>query len=206
MGFEGEFASYEPLRRLRESVKVQVFEKNIRIHDSRAEKESISNLLCEVRELPPGPIQPDLVLAFDGGEVVKAENGFPEAELGYITVASVLIDLKKVNEMKAHDFISPKEFRTTEMVELATSKYTRRFESKTDYGTLLDKVFRKIAQVMKKNCTVFVRTDVREFTLEMTIKALTTNIFQSTPLRNEKVSSKGKAERNFSITFRRGRR
>jgi hypothetical protein len=44
----------------------------------------------------------------------KAENGYPGAEVGYITVASVLIDLKLVKELEQNEFINPKKFRETE--------------------------------------------------------------------------------------------
>ncbi len=118
MSFEGEFASYEPLRRLRESSKVQAFEKSLVIRDSKTEQNFVKDSLLDVTSLERSATQPDLILAFDGGELlVKAENGFPGAEIGYLTVASVLIDLKKVNELKSHPFIEPREFRETEKVE-----------------------------------------------------------------------------------------
>ncbi|HQU93694.1 MAG TPA: DNA double-strand break repair nuclease NurA [Pyrinomonadaceae bacterium] len=118
MSFEGEYASYEPLRRLRESAKVQEFENQVVIHNPTEERESLAGKLVDCPSLPASDIEPDLILAFDGGELIaKAQNGYPGAELGYITVASVLIDIKKVGELQKHEFISPREFRTTEKVE-----------------------------------------------------------------------------------------
>jgi hypothetical protein len=118
MSFEGEFASYEPFRRLRESAKVLAFEGEIRIHKPEIARDSIETSLIASNDLDKSPIAPDLILAFDGGELIgKAENGFPGAELGYLTVASVLIDLKRVFELQSHQFISPIEFRETEKVE-----------------------------------------------------------------------------------------
>jgi len=100
MAFEGEFASYEPLRRL-----------------------PLSNLISK-NDIPQSEIQPDLVLAIDGSNIVaKAENGFPGAEFGYITVASVLIDLKKINELVKNDFVDPQEFRKTEKASTIDSVF-----------------------------------------------------------------------------------
>lgn len=51
-------------------------------------------------------------------------------------------------------------------------KYKRRFNSKEDYEELLDIVFGQCALMMDNNSTVYVRTDLREFTLETTRKIL----------------------------------
>jgi len=115
MGFEGEFASYEPFRRLRESEKVQALEKRFRIRKSEEETDSIESDLTKKSDLLETSLQPDLVLAIDGSfQTAKAENGFPGAEFGYITIASVLLNLKKMNELEKEDFIEPKKFRETE--------------------------------------------------------------------------------------------
>src|SRR5690606_5808072 len=87
-------------------------------HDLVSTRNKIADKLIDVRSLDRSPVQPDLILAFDGGELIgKAQNGFPGAELGYITVASVLIDLRRVEELKKQEFIAPREFRETEKVE-----------------------------------------------------------------------------------------
>jgi len=115
MGFKGEFASYEPLRRLRESEKVQALEKRLKIRQKGENSESFESAIIKKSDILESTIQPDLVLAIDGSfQVVKAENGFPGAEYGYITIASVLLDLKKMNELEKEDFIEPKKFRETE--------------------------------------------------------------------------------------------
>lgn len=51
---------------------------------------------------------------------------------------------------------------------ISSEKYKRRFDSKEDYEELLDIVFGQCALMMDHNSTVYVRTDVREFTLETT--------------------------------------
>jgi NurA domain. len=57
--------------------------------------------------LTESTLQPDLVLAIDGSNLAaKAENGFPGAEFGYITIASVLIDLKLIGELEKRNLLS----------------------------------------------------------------------------------------------------
>jgi hypothetical protein len=115
MGFEGEFASYEPFRRLRESKKVQALEQRFRIRQAEEQTENVESNLTKKSDLSETSLQPDLVLAIDGSfQTAKAENGFPGAEFGYITVASVLLNLKKMGELEKEDFIEPKKFRETE--------------------------------------------------------------------------------------------
>jgi len=115
MGFEGEFASYEPLRRLRESEKVQALEKRFKIRQRNEDAENFESTIIKKSDLSESTIQPDLVLAIDGSfQTVKAENGFPGAEYGYVTIASVLLNLEKMSELEKEDFIDPKLFRETE--------------------------------------------------------------------------------------------
>lgn len=55
---------------------------------------------------------------------------------------------------------------------ISGEKYKKRFDSKKDYEELLDIVFGQCALMMAHNSTVYVRTDVRNFTLETTRKVL----------------------------------
>lgn len=117
MGFEGEFASYEPLRRLLDSKKVQALQDRFKLREREEDSESFNNSIIKKSDLNENILQPDLVLAIDGSNLAaKAENGFPGAEFGYITVASVLIDLKQIEELEKKEFINPKEFHETEKV------------------------------------------------------------------------------------------
>ena len=116
MPFENEFASYEPLRRVLDSEKVRTLEKRFQVRSqSKADTDNLLKSLVHKSSLTESDIQPDLILAFDGSCLaVKAENGFPGAEFGYITIASVLIDMKLVKEAASTDIIDPKKFRETE--------------------------------------------------------------------------------------------
>jgi len=51
-------------------------------------------------------------------------------------------------------------------------KYKRRFESQENYYYLLNDVFEKCSLVMKRNATIYVRTDMRQFTFETTLNIL----------------------------------
>ena len=124
MAFEGEFASYEPLRRLQSSEKVQALESRFKIRQREEETTDFENSITKKSELSESLIQPDLVLAIDGSNLTaKAENGFPGAEFGYITIASVLIDLKKISELEKIEFVEPKQFRETEKASTIESVF-----------------------------------------------------------------------------------
>lgn len=124
MSFEGEFASYEPLRRLLDSDKVKALQDRFRIRQTKDEDKLTDAEITKKDDLTPSALQPDLVLAIDGSNITaKAENGFPGAEFGYITVSSVLIDLKMVKELEQNEFISPKKFRETEKASTIDSVF-----------------------------------------------------------------------------------
>ncbi len=124
MSFEGEFASYEPLRRLLDSAKVKALQDRLRIRQRNEETEEFDGSIINKEDLTTSGLQPDLILAIDGSPLAaKAENGFPGAEFGYITIASVLIDLKLVKELEQNDFINPKKFRETEKASTIESVF-----------------------------------------------------------------------------------
>jgi len=116
MGFEGEFASYEPLRRVLDSKKIKELQGRMRLQSTEPFYETIKTSLIHKNDLPKsGNIQPDLVLAIDGSHLEgHPEKGFPGAEYGYITIAAVLIDLKLISQLEKKDIIDPKLFRKTE--------------------------------------------------------------------------------------------
>ena len=126
MPFENEFASYEPLRRILNNEKVQDFQKRFKVRKSEESEEQVSEdgLLVKKSQLALSHWQPDWVLAIDGSyHAVKAKNGFPGAELGYLTLASVLIFLDKIRELEKQEFIDPREFRETEKASTIESVY-----------------------------------------------------------------------------------
>ena len=69
---------------------------------------------------PKGPPEistalPSFAVAIDGSWAeVDVKNGYPGAKIGYCTVASVLLDLLKIEELDAVRPVDPKKFRKTE--------------------------------------------------------------------------------------------
>lgn len=116
MPYEGEFAHYRPLQRIGESERVKALLRRARVRTKQNRGESPPTVgLSDVR---PSDWVPDWVLAVDGSHAeVKIENGFPGAEVSYVTVASVLLDVAKMTRLDAARPVDPREFRTTEQAE-----------------------------------------------------------------------------------------
>lgn len=116
MGFENEFASYKSIQRILDNPKVKALEEKLRIRkrDAQEETKEFEGNILNKADLPSDFV-PDYVVAIDGSyQPAKAENGFPGAEFGYITISAVLIIEKAVREFAKHEFIDPKKFRETE--------------------------------------------------------------------------------------------
>jgi hypothetical protein len=63
----------------------------------------------EVGELP------DLVLAIDGGkQEYPVQNGFPGAELCCITIAGVVLDIRRMRELESERPVDPRRFKSLE--------------------------------------------------------------------------------------------
>lgn len=118
MPYEGEFAQYRSLRRLVENRRVhELLGQRMRIKDDTPGDPVVQLKKVPLSELEPGIWQPDLLLAVDGSNsVVEVINGYPGAEVGYVTVAAVLINLKKIKQLDMHRPVDPKQYRTVEDV------------------------------------------------------------------------------------------
>jgi hypothetical protein len=113
MPHEGEFAKYRSIRRLVENDRVKGMLKRAIVNILDHPESSLSKI--NINDLQESKWQPELVLAIDGShQEIKVENGFPGAEISYVTVASVLMDLEKIREIDRFRPIDPKVFRTTE--------------------------------------------------------------------------------------------
>lgn len=115
MGFENEYASYGPLRRILDSSKVKALQDRLRVRKKNDnEPDELEGNIIKKTDLASDFV-PDYVVAIDGSyQVAKAENGFPGAEFGYITISAVLIIEKNIREYSKQDFIDPQKFRETE--------------------------------------------------------------------------------------------
>ena len=115
MPHEGEFAHYEPLRRIVESERVRALLGNYRVRE-RADSESQGGLLKA--DVQATDWLPKWVLAIDGSYTeVDIRNGFPGAKAAYLAVASVMLDVGKMRELDKMRPANPKVFRTLEEVE-----------------------------------------------------------------------------------------
>jgi len=114
MPFENEFASYEPLRRILENEKVTQLQKRMKLRDSSDASKSQLPFI-NIDTLQKSDCIPDMVLAIDGSyQCVPVRNGYPGAEVGYVTVASVLMLMQDIKRLSKKEFIDPKKFRETE--------------------------------------------------------------------------------------------
>jgi hypothetical protein len=112
MPYEGEFAGYKPLQRIAETERVKSLLKKSRVYVPIS-----AGAPDLVPKIPPDASTPlpIFAVAIDGSWAeVDVKNGYPGAKVGYCTVASVLLDLQKVEELDASRPVDPKEFRKTE--------------------------------------------------------------------------------------------
>lgn len=113
MPFKNERASYDVLRRILQSEKVRRLQNRFRLAEDNGddrEEPSESSSVPDTEDR-----RPDLLLAVDGSyHTTPVKNGYPEAEVGYITVAAVLILLDKLRELASADIINPVEHRKTQ--------------------------------------------------------------------------------------------
>lgn len=110
MPYEGEFAGYRALKRLADAERVKHLLMRARVH-APASSEPIAPL--------PAPATvdalPEFVVAIDGSQSeVDVRNGYPGAKVGYLSVASVLLNLGAVDALDERRPVDPVEFRRTE--------------------------------------------------------------------------------------------
>jgi hypothetical protein len=115
--------SYEPLRRLISNKKIEGIKSQIRLNN-RAEEIEWKERTIHANELELSSWQPKLLIAIDGDYSKSIiENGYPGAEIGYITTSTVVILLDKVRELDKSEFIDPKKFREAEQPTSIDSLY-----------------------------------------------------------------------------------
>jgi hypothetical protein len=113
MPYEGEFAGYQPLRRIVESERVKSLLRRSRVHHASAEVNGSGATPRAAPAVEQG--MPDFVVAIDGSNAeVPVVNGYPGARVGYCTVASVLVNLTELDRLDEERPIDPVAFRATE--------------------------------------------------------------------------------------------
>ena len=116
MPFENESAGYAALSRIRRSEKVQRLEARFRRAGASSGADPAAAIQRMTTSLRQEAVRrPSIILAIDGGNLpVEVDNGYPGAEIGYITVAAVLILLEKLRAISTADIIDPVEHRRTQ--------------------------------------------------------------------------------------------
>ena len=122
MPYEGEYAKYRPIRRLVENEHVKNLLKRSRVQNIKSGESRLHRV--SLSDISPSKWQPDWVLAIDGSyQEESIEDGYPGAEIGYIAIAAVLMNVAKIKELDLRRPVSPKSFRETENVESIDSVF-----------------------------------------------------------------------------------
>ena len=111
MPYEGEFASYRSINRITQTARVQQLLKKSRVLSSDDQTAAL-----EARAAPDRPkATPYFVVAIDGSYAeVSVKNGYPGARVGYVTVASVLLNLTELQRLDESRPVNPVDFREVE--------------------------------------------------------------------------------------------
>ena len=120
MPYEGEFASYRSIHRIAETERVQKLLLRAKSANKQKKQSAIQPVSAPaaVADLAP------FVLAIDGSYTeVDVRTGYPGAKVGYVTVASVLLDLARINELDEQRPVDPREFRKTEQADTIDSAF-----------------------------------------------------------------------------------
>lgn len=113
MPYENEFASYRPLGRIAESESVRSLLRKSK--PFRPTTDDSDTVITPIEAPSAGECVPDLVVAIDGSHAeVDVKNGYPGAKVGYCTVASVLLNLGRVNALDENRPVDPALYRETE--------------------------------------------------------------------------------------------
>lgn len=116
MPFENELAKYEPLRRISDSDVVKNLVHNMKIKKSSDVEQKLNTISkCDIT---PGDFIPQWVISIDGShQPTPVRNGYPGAEIGYITIASVITNLFDIKKLSKEEFIDPKKIRDAEKAD-----------------------------------------------------------------------------------------
>ncbi len=111
MPYENEFAGYRSLQRLADSERVKQL-----LSRSRVQATPDRSATNPPKAAPTfSGTMPEFVVAIDGSQAeVDVKNGYPGAKVGYLSVASVLLDLAAIDALDEQRPADPAEFRKTE--------------------------------------------------------------------------------------------
>ena len=111
MPYEGEYAGYRSIHRLVGADAVQQLLKRSKV---AAPRQNQNNPIPKTAPKPSSEA-PSYVVGIDGSySEVPVRNGYPGANVGYCTVASVLINMELIEELDKERPVDPQQFRQTE--------------------------------------------------------------------------------------------
>ena len=113
MPYEGEASRYIATSRIAESAKVKGFLERCVVAPHEI---SVSNSLGQLIQVstPEPENLPRFVIAIDGSYVpIPVRNGFPGAEIGFVSMAAVLLDLQRIADLSKQRFPNPSEVEDT---------------------------------------------------------------------------------------------
>jgi hypothetical protein len=114
MPYEGEYASSLSLGRIVNSRAVQALKSRLKTLTGTHRPSIGTGDLLRFERMPSCNWMPDFVVAIDGSWLqVPMENGFPGAELGYISMAAVLLKLREMTGLDQHRPFDPVLFNAT---------------------------------------------------------------------------------------------
>lgn len=118
MPFQGEFAKQRAVRRINQDERIRdLLSKRMKVRDTSDYQPDVPLIRIALRDIPRGFWEPALLLAVDGSHApVAVENGYPGAEVGYVTAAAVLLNVKLLRELDQHRPVDPRQFREIENV------------------------------------------------------------------------------------------
>lgn len=113
MPYDGEFAQYRSIKRITESDQVKELLLKCEVHS----QEDICNLDLSsiVADIKPSQWFPKWIIAVDGSnQEIPIVNGFPGAEVSYLTVSSVMLNVEQMRKLDEFRPVNPKEFKKIE--------------------------------------------------------------------------------------------
>lgn len=122
MPYPGELAQYNPLRRVVNDEKINLLLKRSRISQERVTRINLPRI--RFADVEPSEFRPTHVIAIDGSNIpVPIKDGYPGAEIGYVTVASVILNLALLDKLEKNRPVNPVTFRETEDAESIDSVF-----------------------------------------------------------------------------------
>jgi len=110
MPYDGEFAAYRSLKRLADAARVQQLLGRAKVCVPTVSAAAVPQSPPSGKEPPP-----EFIVAIDGSnQEVAVETGYPGAQVGYLTVACVLLDLGTIDRLDSARPVDPVAFRKTE--------------------------------------------------------------------------------------------